>query len=126
MARFRPNLVVNLIDPSETKSHVPLGAWAEDRWCIVRIGDGGENGRGALLRLAKGCGRCVMTTVDPATGERSGDGEPLATLRRTRMRAGGSAPIFGANAVVLRTGEIRLGDEVRVVSLQPHGARIPV
>jgi uncharacterized protein YcbX len=37
-----------------------------------------------------------------------------------------SAPIFGANAVVLRTGEIRLGDEVRVVSLQPHGARIPV
>jgi hypothetical protein len=30
-----------------------------------------------------------MTTVDPATGERSGDGEPLATLKRTRMRAGG-------------------------------------
>ncbi|WP_243653655.1 MOSC domain-containing protein [Pseudonocardia endophytica] len=64
MTRFRPNVVVS-----------GFPAWAEDGWQRIRIGDAG-------FRVARGCARCVLTTVDPdtsATGR-----EPLATLARHR------------------------------------------
>lgn len=62
ITRFRPNLVIDGVAPH-----------AEDGWQRVAIGD-------IEFDVAKPCGRCVFTTVDPATGERDPDGEPLRTL----------------------------------------------
>lgn len=63
---------------------------------------------------------CLLTTVNPDTGEKEGD-EPLATLRRIRLPEDrdprqGNAPLFGVlvapvgNAV----GVIKIGDAVMV------------
>jgi hypothetical protein len=93
MARFRPNLVVDGAPP-----------FAEDGWSRLRVG-------AIPLRVAKPCGRCLVTTVDPATGAFAGP-EPLAALATFR-RAGGEV-LFGVNLVHEATGTIAVGDEVVV------------
>jgi uncharacterized protein YcbX len=92
MNRFRPNLVV-----------AGSAAFAEDRWGEIRIGE-------AILRTAKPCGRCQITTTDQATGEVRGP-EPLATLSSYRdSREFGV--MFGMNLVTVRAGMVRVGDPV--------------
>lgn len=94
MNRFRPNLVISGSAP-----------YAEDGWREVRIGE-------AILRAAKPCGRCQVTTTDQSTGEVEGP-EPLATLASYRgSREFGT--MFGMNMVTVQTGTIRVGDEIRV------------
>ncbi len=89
MGRFRPNLVV---------SGAP--AWAEDDWRVLDIG-------GIRFRVVSPCARCVFTTVDPASGERDGDGEPLATLRRHRQH--GDGVIFGVNLLPIGAADAATG-----------------
>ncbi|MET8573457.1 MOSC N-terminal beta barrel domain-containing protein [Streptomyces sp. NPDC005012] len=93
MNRFRPSLVV---DGSE--------AWAEDGWNRLTVGD-------VLFRVAKPCGRCVVTTTDQDSARRGR--EPLLTLGRHR-RLGGR-PVFGQYLVPLTTGTVRVGDRVTVL-----------
>lgn len=93
MNRFRPNVVV-----------AGTEAWAEDHWSRISIGE-------VDFRVAKTCGRCVVTTTDQDTAERGR--EPLRTLARHR-RIGGSL-VFGQNLVPLSSGTIRVGDPVRVL-----------
>ena len=85
MLHMRPNFVVD----------GAFAAWAEDEWREVRIG--------AHLRMTnvKPCTRCVFTTIDPATGERSDNGEPLNTLRRFAPKNAG-ASVFTASAWFLK------------------------
>ena len=92
MNRFRPNLVVS---GSE--------AYAEDRWKEIRVG-------GAVLRAAKPCGRCQVTTTDQASGEVKGP-EPLATLS-TYRDSKEFGVMFGLNLVTVREGTIRVGDRL--------------
>jgi uncharacterized protein YcbX len=93
MNRFRPSVVVAGTD-----------AWAEDDWSRLTIGD-------VSFRVAKTCGRCVVTTTDQGTGERGR--EPLYSLGRHR-RLGGKL-VFGQNLVPLSGGTIRVGDPVTVL-----------
>ncbi|WP_314219248.1 MOSC domain-containing protein [Streptomyces zaehneri] len=94
MNRFRPNLVLAGTDP-----------WAEDGWSGLVVGE-------VEFRVAKPCGRCVVTTTDQGTATRGK--EPLHTLGRHR-RLGGKL-IFGQNLVPLGHGTIRVGDPVRVIA----------
>ncbi|MCH6159056.1 MOSC domain-containing protein [Streptomyces marispadix] len=94
MDRFRPNLVVAGSDP-----------WAEDGWRRLRIGD-------VVFRVAKPCGRCVVTTTDQASGLRGK--EPLRTLARHRRF--GDRLVFGQNLVPEQTGRVRNGDSVEVLA----------
>lgn len=95
MARFRPNVVV-----------AGFGAWAEDGWRRVRIGD-------AVFRVARGCARCVLTTVHPDTAETGC--EPLATLARHRRFD--KLVWFGQNLIPDNPGvTIGVGDRVEVIS----------
>ncbi|MFI1171874.1 MOSC domain-containing protein [Streptomyces melanogenes] len=94
MNRFRPNVVV---DGTE--------AWAEDHWSRIAIGE-------VVFRVAKPCGRCVVTTTNQATAERGR--EPLRTLGRHRRF--GTKLVFGQNVVPEGTGVIRTGDPVRVLA----------
>jgi len=95
MLRFRPNLV---IEGSE--------AFAEDGWTRVRIGD-------VEFRVVKPCSRCILTTIDPASGERSTDREPLATLKTYREQAGDV--MFGQNLVNDGVGRLEVGMPVTVL-----------
>ena len=92
MARFRPNLVVDGCEP-----------FAEDGWRRLRIGT-------VELAVVKPCARCVFTTVEPETGRRDPDQEPLRTL--STFRRTGRKVLFGQNLVVRRPGTVRLGDTV--------------
>ncbi len=98
MRRFRPNLVVSGAEP-----------FAEDRWRRIRVGE-------AEFEVAWACTRCVLTTVDPATGHKHPDGEPLATLGTFRRVSEGI--IFGQNLIPRRLGRVQVGD--RVETLQPR------
>jgi hypothetical protein len=90
MARFRPNLVVDGATP-----------FAEDAWTRIRIGD-------LTFRVVKPCVRCVVTTLDPATG--AGGREPLRTLATFRRTEKGVT--FGQNLLADDLGVLHVGDVV--------------
>ncbi|MFE7516562.1 MOSC domain-containing protein [Streptomyces sp. NPDC057540] len=93
MNRFRPNLVVEGTAP-----------WAEDGWTRLAVGE-------VTFRVARPCGRCVVTTTNQLTAERGK--EPLRTLARHRKSDG--RLIFGQNLVPEHTGTVRVGDAVKIV-----------
>lgn len=92
MDRFRPNIVVG-----------GTTAFAEDGWTTMTIS-------GVGFRGAKRCDRCVVTTVDPETGERGH--EPLRTLATYRKEDG--KVWFGMNLIHDGPGTLVVGDEVLV------------
>lgn len=97
MARFRPNLVVEgLCWPHD-----------EDTWHTFQLGAGTFYG-------VKPCVRCVLTTIDPATGERGK--EPLKTLATYRRH--GNDILFGENVMPASAAigqTIRVGDALTVL-----------
>ncbi|GAA2814097.1 MOSC domain-containing protein [Streptomyces showdoensis] len=93
MNRFRPNVVIDGTAP-----------WAEDGWRRLAIGE-------VTFRVAKSCGRCVVTTTDQGTAERGK--EPLRTL--ARHRRDGNRLIFGQNLVPEHRGVIKVGDPVEIL-----------
>lgn len=109
MNRFRPNVVVTGTNPFE-----------EDRWARIKMGE-------AIFRVVKPCARCVITTVDQATGEFDGK-EPLRTLASFRMAKqvhpgnfeafghGPTAVLFGENLIPeSESSTIGVGEEVEVI-----------
>jgi len=95
MLRFRPNLVVE-----------GTIAFAELNWARIRIGD--------LEFVAGGpCVRCKLTTLDPVTGERRTDGEPLKTLATYQKNDHGT--LFGINLIPRGDGELRIGQPIEVL-----------
>ena len=95
MLRFRPNLVVEGSAP-----------FAEDGWERIRIGE-------LTFRVLKPCTRCILTTIDPQTGERSEDREPLTTLKTYRQKEGDV--LFGQNLVADGEGVLEVGMPVEVL-----------
>jgi len=66
----------------------------------------------AVLRAAKPCGRCEVTTTDQASGEVRGP-EPLATLATFRDSSEFGL-MFGLNLVTAQGGLVRVGEAVTV------------
>ncbi|MBF8677824.1 MOSC domain-containing protein [Pseudomonas fulva] len=95
MLRFRPNLVVQGAE-----------AFAEDGWKRIRIGT-------VEFRVLKPSVRCIFTTIDPATGERSPDREPMTTLRTFREKEGDI--LFGQNLAADGSGHLEVGMKVQVL-----------
>jgi uncharacterized protein len=101
MNRFRPNLVVRNAEP-----------YVEDSWKRLMIGT-------HAFRWIKPCTRCVMTTTDQETGERS-HREPLYTLSTYRRL--GSEVAFGHYLVADTWGDmLRVGDAVTVLDADQEG-----
>ncbi|MCB2408317.1 MOSC domain-containing protein [Hymenobacter lucidus] len=94
MDRFRPNLVFSGGTPYE-----------EETWRDFHIG-------GLPFQGVRPCGRCVVTTIDQETAQKSA--EPLRTLATYRTQ--GNKVMFGQNATGPSTGVLRLGDELTVRS----------
>jgi len=93
MNRFRPNIVVQNCE-----------SFAEDTWKRIRIGD-------VEMALVKPCPRCVVTTIDKETLEKSK--EPLKTLATYRNQEDGV--MFGMNVIPLNEGEIKVGMSVEIL-----------
>ncbi|MBI1278234.1 MAG: MOSC domain-containing protein [Anaerolineaceae bacterium] len=98
MKRFRPNIVITDSAP-----------FAEDTWREAQIGE-------MTFDLVKACARCVMTTVDPATGTIPDKAEPLATLNTYRKQERGV--MFAQNAIHRASGVLNVGDQVNVIKYQ--------
>jgi len=96
MNRFRPNVVLDGLEPYE-----------EDHLDTLAAGD-------VTLKLVKPCTRCEVTTTDQETARRNLEPLRTLTLYRRDDRAGGVT--FGMNAIVARgTGAtLAVGDAVDV------------
>ncbi|QOI96252.1 MAG: MOSC domain-containing protein [Flammeovirgaceae bacterium] len=90
--RFRPNFVFIGGQPYE-----------EDEWKNFSIG---------YVRFTgvKNCARCVLTTVDPATGLKGA--EPLRTLSAYRRKNG--KVYFGQNVVAISSGIVKVADSINI------------
>lgn len=90
--RFRPNFLV------EAEGDAPF---PEDDWvgATLRIG-------GLRFRIDKRDGRCVVITIDPATGERN----PAILQAVTSERQG----CLGVYGTPVEPGRVRVGDPVRL------------
>lgn len=100
MNRFRPNFVIS-----------GASAFEEDYWQSIKIGS-------MQFNLVKLCSRCIITTVDQATGIKTN--EPLKTLAKYRLQKG--KILFGQNLLTRTDGVVTVGDSVEV--LQEATSRI--
>jgi uncharacterized protein YcbX len=86
--RFRANVIVS----SEI-------AHEEDQWNSISVGS-------STLQIIKPCARCVVVTIDQATGIAGQEPtKTLATYRRDENKI-----LFGANAICTHPGIISVGD----------------
>lgn len=99
MTQFRPNIVVNNCE-----------AFAEDTWQHIRIGE-------VEFEITTPCTRCIFTTINPSTGEKNRQQEPLNTLKSYRQLAN-SDILFGQNLVALNQGQIKCGDTIEILKRQ--------
>jgi len=95
MDRFRANIIVETSEAHEEDE------WKED----FQAGT-------ATLKVIKPCARCVVTTIDQQTGVAGK--EPLKTL--TTYRKWRNKIWFGANAICLTEGKLKVGDSIQLNS----------
>jgi uncharacterized protein YcbX len=98
MLRFRPNIVVSGSAPYD-----------EDAWNEFQVG-------GMHFYGVKPCARCVLTTIDPATGQKGS--EPLKTLATFRQWK--HKILFGQNVLPAQqtSGVLRVGQTINVIRSQ--------
>ncbi|PAV73757.1 hypothetical protein WR25_16288 [Diploscapter pachys] len=98
---FRPVIAVEGCPP-----------WDEDKWAEIRIGE-------AKMICYRPCTRCVVTTVDPDTGIKNPNMQPLKALREFRLAPEGKmrdrfkdSPVFGVQTGLNSEGYIHVGQTV--------------
>ena len=98
MKRFRPNILAT-----------ECGPHAEDTWAALQAGD-------SKLQGTWQCPRCIFTTIDPETGVKNPDKQPLETLKTYRMKEDDDvfvAPMFGRYFFTQQQGVISVGDHIK-------------
>lgn len=96
--QYRPNFLVK--GPA---------AWEEDTWKWIKIGDS------VIFKKNQPCMRCVLTNIDPNTGERNPDMQPLKTLKLFRVFPElDTSPYFGIHLGIRQIGRVKIGDDVFV------------
>jgi uncharacterized protein YcbX len=99
MNRFRPNIVVDGLPP--------FGEDSVDEFVAGAV----------RLKVVKPCDRCVVTTTDQITGERTSD-EPLRALKEFRFDKNLRGVLFGQNMIL--TGgvgsELKVGQQFEVTA----------
>ena len=98
---FRPNIVVDGLKP-----------FAEDAWSLIEI-------NGMPFRVRERTQRCMFTSIDPTTQKKDVQLEPLSTIAKLR-KVSGLKPTFGIGLVPLSTGEINVGDFIKIIHITEH------
>jgi uncharacterized protein len=95
--RFRMTIELDGCEPHE-----------EDTWsgCAARVGE-------AMVRIGEQVPRCVVTTLDPATGVR--DFPTLSVIADYRERTVQNQLPFGVYADVLEPGNVGVGDALEIL-----------
>jgi uncharacterized protein YcbX len=101
MARFRPSIVLS-----------GLAAFEEDRIETLQIG-------AVVLRLVKPCTRCIITSTDQSSGERSTN--PLPVLRAFRFDRALLGVTFGENAVARSGVGLNIERGAQCITLAQQG-----
>lgn len=94
MLHLRPNIVIE-----------GAGAFAEDGWKHIRIGD-------IVFDVVKPCSRCVIPSIIPATGDKRNDVSRALALQR---RGTDGKTYFGQNLIARGTGSIQVGEAVTIL-----------
>lgn len=99
MERFRANIVID-----------GDGAWDEDTWSVVQLGD-------VIFDAVKPCTRCVVTTRDQKTGVGSDDAQPIRALTKIRRCDDKNIKgvLFGVNLVPRGIGGFAVDDDFKVL-----------
>lgn len=97
--QYRPNFLVK--GPK---------AWEEDNWKWIKIGEQ------TIFKNVQPCTRCILTNINPSTGERTPQMEPLRTLKTFRVFKDtiGTSPFFGIHLGIRKLGKVEVGDSVYV------------
>jgi len=95
---------ITLTAPGMESISIPF---PQDCWRRIRIG-------GVLFSVVKPCDRCIVTTIDPETGQRPDRTEPLRTLGTFRRDRRGGV-MFGQNLIPENAGRIAAGDRVEAL-----------
>lgn len=93
IARFRPNIVMTALDGTPFVEDSLVGA-------TVEVGE-------MRMRIDKRDGRCVVITIDPASGDR----DP-AVLRAVVTERDGCVGVYGS---VVEPGRVAVGDPISVI-----------
>ena len=96
MSRFRPNIVVETIEP-----------FVEDSWSSIQIGN-------VQFKIAKPCTRCIVANIDQQHGIKDRLKEPLNTLSTFRQLSE-KGVMFGVNMIPQNEGIIQKGDRLEVL-----------
>ena len=111
LAAFNAHLAaagLPLADARQFRANLEVDGWPaahqEDRLRTIAVGD-------CELRYAKLAARCVVITVDQATGAKA-DTQRLRSLAAHHRMPDGA--VFGIKLVVARTGTIAVGDPLTV------------
>jgi len=89
----------------KTDSYKP---YDEDKWNWIKIGDE------VIMKTLAPCYRCIFPNIDPETGERSPNNEPLKTLKTYRVPAGSKSPMMGLQLGIRQNGKIKKGDVIYI------------
>ncbi|GAA5959206.1 hypothetical protein JCM3765_005106 [Sporobolomyces pararoseus] len=114
--RFRPNVIIK-------GAQTPF---EEDGWKLIKIGGNAvkeEEGDGEEIEVAFRCARCMLPSVDPATGVR--DKLLPDAVMKDRKVCAVSAPkvCFGMlSAPRKKHGHLKVGDSVTVLDAYPRNA----
>ncbi|XP_045160089.1 mitochondrial amidoxime-reducing component 1-like [Mercenaria mercenaria] len=96
---FRPNVMVEGTKPFD-----------EDSWREVYFGETTK------VKYVDKCTRCLITTIDPETGLKDKEDQPLKELKKFRcMDPYGPKPCMGIHTCVETEGDIQVGDPVYVI-----------
>ena len=91
IARFRPNIVVKGDTPFE-----------EEQWRKISLGT-------SKIEVVKKCARCVMVNINPVSAVKETEVlQVLSTYRKVDNKV-----YFGVNALVQKTGVIKVGDTLQ-------------
>ncbi len=96
MNRFRPNIVVETIEP-----------FIEDNWSSIQIGN-------VRFKIVKPCTRCIIANIDQKQGIKDRLKEPLNTLSTFRQLSE-KGVMFGVNMIPQNEGTIETGDRLKVL-----------
>jgi len=91
---FRSNIIVTAEKP-----------YVEDKWINVFVNN-------VWFQRMFHTERCLMTTIDPETGVKHNEQQPLATLRTFRILPGYKKPCMAISLAVLNNGTVTVGDDV--------------